>query len=311
MRKVIAILSCLVASNCSANSLDGLLYKTPAAPNYSEEKNWSRFPRKIAADVDVFYIHPTTFDSFLAWNADVSDEDLNKITDVEAIKIQTSIFENSAEIYAPRYRQATLYAFDPKDEKQEALDVAYSDVKRAFEFYLKNRNHNRPLIIVSHSQGSYHAARLLQEFDLGKKLIVAYLIGEAIGEKTFKNLRVCESATQINCFVTFSSVLDGAKPILTTGRPIGKKVCVNPLSWKISEEEISAEKNLGGMPESFDRIDKEIVSAKCKNGILHINKPNKNGYPSYDDDYHLSDFNLFYMNLRENSKDRIRAFWQH
>jgi len=60
---------------------------------------------------------------------------------------------------------------------QKNLELAYQDVKTAFEYYLKNWNQDRPIIIASHSQGSVHAQRLLKEFfedkPLAKQLVAA------------------------------------------------------------------------------------------------------------------------------------------
>ena len=62
-----------------------------------------------------------------------------------------------------------------------AFELAYSDVLRAFDYYLAHENHGRPFILASHSQGSLHALRLIQERLAGKplqkQLVAAYLIG--------------------------------------------------------------------------------------------------------------------------------------
>ena len=48
--------------------------------------------------------------------------------------------------------------------KQKKIDVAYADVKRAFDYYLENYNNGRPIIIAGHSQGSGHGMRILKEY---------------------------------------------------------------------------------------------------------------------------------------------------
>ena len=69
-------------------------------------------------------------------------------------------------------------------------------MKAAFEYYLSNFNNGRPFVIASHSQGSYHAERLIKEYVDGKtlqnKLIAAYLIGRPIPPDAFKNIRATE-----------------------------------------------------------------------------------------------------------------------
>ena len=133
--------------------------------------------------MDVFFIHPTTYigsdddkinvtdldlnDLFklagsmrkAAWNANLDDTALNNQTDIKPILYQASVFNGSCRIFAPRYRQANLKAFlvrkSPK--AQETFDLAYGDIKAAFQYYLDHYNHGRPIIIAGHSQGSLHA----------------------------------------------------------------------------------------------------------------------------------------------------------
>ena len=71
-------------------------------------------------------------------------------------------------------------------------DVDAEDVKNAFEYYLKNENKGRPIIIASHSQGTTHAIRLLKEFfdgkDLSKQLVCAYLVGMGVKKDSYEKL---------------------------------------------------------------------------------------------------------------------------
>ena len=98
----------------------------PAAPNYNDLKNWAAHPDKhdnadsipmnsglkdgqSTAEVDVFFVHPTTFTlkkGVNVWNADLADAALNQKTDNGSILFQASIFNEVGRIYAPRYRQA-------------------------------------------------------------------------------------------------------------------------------------------------------------------------------------------------------------
>src|SRR5437870_3491972 len=89
----------------------------PAAPDYSQEKNWSALPfHEDAADeipssetwvndslkqADVFYIYPTIYMKGKSWNADVNNKTLNKKIDNKPVKYQATVFNNSARVYAP------------------------------------------------------------------------------------------------------------------------------------------------------------------------------------------------------------------
>ena len=80
---------------------------------------------------------------------------------------------------------------DTTSEKK-ALFLAYGDVKRAFKYYLENYNQGRPIIIASHSQGSFHSIKLIQEFfdgtPLQKQFVAGYLPGWPFTEATFSNI---------------------------------------------------------------------------------------------------------------------------
>ena len=132
--------------------------KPSLAPDYSQEKYWAALPAKkdsadsvpygsnlkdeqVSAKADVFYIYPTIYWTGKHWNADVTDKKLNRRIDKSAIRHQASVFNGSCKIYAPLYRQAILYAYAVMEGSgKKALDFAYEDVKKAFEYYLKNYN---------------------------------------------------------------------------------------------------------------------------------------------------------------------------
>ena len=202
----------------------------PPASDYADANNWAALPtKKDAADLvpkgspfqdeqatakaDIFFIHPTilTYEptNEFKWNASFSDTYLNAKVDNSTILNQATIFNAAGRVYAPRYRQAHYHAFVTsfKEDKAAALDVAYSDVKKAFQYYLTHYNKGRPIIIASHSQGTIHATKLIKEFfdgkELQKQLVSAYIIGIATPKNIFTNIRPCESPTQTGCFIAY------------------------------------------------------------------------------------------------------------
>ncbi|HSM95095.1 MAG TPA: DUF3089 domain-containing protein, partial [Rhizomicrobium sp.] len=171
---------------------------TPPAPDYAQAGAWAALPgmnnptdvappgETIAdprtAPVDVFFIYPTSFFSPGQWNAAIDDAATNKRTDDGSLRNQASAFNGCCAIYAPRYRQMALRGFvHHTPAADQAMDVAYSDVKRAFEYYLEHYNHGRPFIIAGHSQGARHARTLLADMIDGTKLqnqlVAAYVVG--------------------------------------------------------------------------------------------------------------------------------------
>ncbi|MEL4881666.1 DUF3089 domain-containing protein, partial [Shewanella algae] len=80
------------------------------------------------------------------------------------ILFQASIFNAAGRVFAPYYRQAHISSYYPISQldsiaAKASFDLAYSDIKKAFENFLQLWNEGRPIIIASHSQGTTHAKR--------------------------------------------------------------------------------------------------------------------------------------------------------
>lgn len=320
----------------------------PPAPDYARQSSWGALPdMKDASDVapagatvidpakapaDVFFINPTSYFSGRHWNADISDAPTNAKTDKGSLRNQASAFNGCCAVYAPRYRQMTFGGFlKPSADSRAAMDLAYSDVKRAFQYYLAHYNRGRPFIIASHSQGSRHAKRLVQEMidgtPLMKQFVAAYIVGNWLDENWFqslKDVKVCESAEQTGCVVTWSSLAEDADAqqqredfVSRSGLPAPnhKYVCTNPLTWTTSPAPAPASENLGGWvygPGSSPRPpDPHLVSMRCDNGALFVSRPADRIYRLRllpGGNYHDYDYQLAYMSIRENAKVRVKAF---
>lgn len=295
----------------------------PAAPDYAKAENWSALPfREDAADdipktetwvsdslkpVDVFYIYPTIYVKGKTWNANLANKKLNKKIDRLPVRYHASVFNASAQVYAPRYRQAELSAFSDTVDGPKALDFAYQDVKRAFLYYLQHYNNGRPIIIASHSQGTHHARRLLREFfdttTLQKQLVAAYTIGFAFYEAQYKTLKPCTTATQNGCYITWASYRKGYEPGETV---LAGDVCINPLTWNRDTIAVDKSKSIGAMLLSFNKIYSNNVSAQIHNNILWV----RNTMPilSTWTNLHVADYNLFWYDIRANVKVRVEEY---
>jgi hypothetical protein len=296
----------------------------PKAPEYSDSKNWSALPfRKDAADlhpkketwiddslkdVDVFYIYPTLYEKGNTWNADLENKKLNKRLDNLPIKYQASIFNQVGRVYAPRYRQAILGSyFDTTGSGKKALDFAYEDVKKAFEYYLKYYNNGRPIIIASHSQGTTHCRRLLKDYfdtpDMKSKLVCAYIVGYEVYKESYKILTPCEDANETNCYVTWSTFNDGFQ--YKNKLHLFGNVCVNPVSWKIDSVKATSK---GGVLLNVNRKKKFVTTAHIKDAHLLV-KTNLI-FMRKKDILHLVDFNLFWFDVRKNAAQRVAAYFK-
>lgn len=306
--------------------------KSKTIPDYAEEQFWIALPSRhdIAdtipdgcpspdnqanAQVDVFYIHPTVYANGRDWNADLNNEKVNRMSDT-CVLMQATPFNSCARIFAPRYRQGHLKCFTRGGEKgKDALDTAYSDVKKAFEYYLANWNKGRPIILVGHSQGALHIAHLMRDFfdgtSLQKQLVAAYPIGfNEITANYFKHIPLGDSANQTGCFMTWNTVRWGQD---TVG--IYKKYrnagCVNPLTWRRDTLIAESKLHAGGVPFHFKKVRANCVRTRVYGPILWMeftDDSHKKGFYHLGDNYHVSDVNLFYMNIRENAELRVKTY---
>ncbi len=294
-----------------------------SAPDYSKETNWSALPfRQDEADVipraekwvsdslkdvDVFYIYPTIYAKGKTWCANVCDKKLNRKIDTKPVKYQATVFNNTARIYAPRYRQGIINCFyDSTGVGEQALEFAYQDVKRAFEYYLKHYNNGRPIIIASHSQGTYHARKLLQEFfdttTLRNQLVAAYVIGYEINETMYKNLKPCENPSQTGCYITYASYKKGFDPG-NKHLNLAGDVCVNPISWTRDTIAVSSKESI---LLSFNT--RYNCTAQIHDHYLWVTT--RMPFISGWNVLHIADYNLFWYNIRQNVADRTAAFWK-
>jgi hypothetical protein len=308
----------------------GLATAQPAPPDYSNLKFWAASPHKADASdqfpaflkdekrellADVFFIHPTIYDNdadTASWNAWLNDEKVNTETDNTTILLQASVFNGSSRVFAPRYRQANMEVFYKMGTPRatEAFDLAYSDVKTAFQYYLKNENNGRPIVIAGHSQGALHAIRLLKEFfdgtPLQKQLVCAYIPGYRIKNEDFKSIPMGNKPDQTGCFVGWRSYIKGELPKKLEAEK-GNSICVNPITWNTSTEWASPALHQGIML-GFESIIPNTLSAGIEPNtkILWVDVPPQIlEMLEKKKDLHIYDINLFWMNIRENVKLRI------
>lgn len=297
------------------------------APDYSLVSNWASHPdiednadrvpnenfqdNQEIADVDVFFVHPTSFASQSKWNLELDNNRINRRTDVGTILHQASVFNGSCKIYAPRYRQATLQSYFVKTSKREdAFELAYRDVKEAFQYYLDNHNNGRPFILAGHSQGSYHLVSLIHEMVegkvLGNRMVAAYLVGMPIYESFFRYLKPCKDEYSTGCYMSWNTIKRGHEDDF-----FKDAIVTNPLTWTTDTTYASAEVNKGTVMWNFKRVVEQKADAQVHEGMLWVTKPDVAGSLFVvNNNYHPFDYNLYWVNIRENVEKRIGAFWK-
>lgn len=299
-------------------------------PDYSNINSWAAHPHKYDpsdsvplplkpsyqydSSVDVLFLHPTTYTQKKAplWNADPEDQGLNEKTDFSTILYQASVF-NEYRVFAPRYRQAHLRSYySDLNEAASAFDTAYEDIKAAFIYYLANYNNNRPFIIASHSQGTTHAMRLLKEQIENKpvfnQLVAAYLVGMYLPRDYFSSVSACRDSIDVGCICAWRSFQTNYLPAFVK-KEKDPSMVVNPLNWTIGEEYAAKNMNKGSVLRNFNKKYEGIADARVHNGVLWIQKPQFPGsFFVRMKNYHIADINFFYVNIRENVRQRVAAY---
>lgn len=336
----------------------------PRPPDYSDPSAWAALPhRHDAADVvpendpfgdrqniaavDVFYIHPTTYRRAENWNQPIEDAATNEWTAESVIARQAAVFNACCRVFAPHYRQATAAAVVAPSAMRAigAYELAWQDVRNAFLYYMTHFNDGRPFMIVGHSQGAAHVERWLSEFwptpIYRDKLIAAYAIGVALTTRSIAELgggiSVCSTPTSTGCILSWNAFDATGDPTqylaMTTARHQQRYgttegsdvICVNPLTFSITELQAPPNKNLGALPArrgvgrtvslqqgiTLPSIAKGIIGAECNDGILRVSDVPQNDFAVValpEGMLHFNEFDLFFQNIRENALERTEFY---
>ena len=325
-------------------------------PSYSDPDNWAALPSRVgvedmipkgigdediqgSAPVDVFFVHPTGFLRGKSWTYSMDKNSATEENTQWMMANQASPFNGCCNVYAPRYRQANIFSYFQEDEvRDQVLGFAYQDVRRAFEYFIANFSDGKPFILASHSQGTHHSSRLLQELidgtELSQRMVAAYIIGGTIQRKIFNDMKtvtLCDSPTDLHCAIHWDT---WSEDVIDTEMPgVAENVCTNPLSWRLNGGLTEKSSHLGAVVASgvfqvelsgsdvatgvaFDPLGspiKNMLRAQCKDGALYISDQTdtpfgEQGGSFGGGNYHGLDYPVFHMDIRENAKERVQEY---
>ena len=272
-------------------------------------KNYTDSTCKSEPIIDVFYVHPTLYFKGEKWNADINNKKLNKEIGDAAIQNQASVYLNIANIYAPHYRQMHIQSYFDLENGLQAFEVAYLDVKSAFTHYWKNFNKGKKFIIAGHSQGTNHTERLLKEIilendSMRNSLLISYLPGMPI-KQFHKELPPCSSPNQLDCFLSWRTLAEGYFP---KDWEISDSIsCVNPISWQTDNLLSKKEDHLGILFKNHKIYYPNSIEVYTNKGVVWI-KPIKIPFARFYKmkNYHIADYNLYWINIRNNLRHRLK-----
>ena len=211
---------------------------------------------------------------------------------------------------------------------KESYDLAYNDVKRAFLKYLETENKEKKIIIVGHSQGTLNAERLIKEVilpskKLKEKLLLAYLVGMPISDN-LKDFKPCKNSDEINCFMSWNTYGENFNPL--DNELYNNIVATNPITFKDDLKSSNLLSHKGTlMPNFFQMFKYKVLNLPI--GKVKLKKENKIRVQSNKgalqvkeikiplikilekEDFHAVDYNLFWLNIRENLYLRLSTYF--
>lgn len=291
----------------------------------------------------VFFVHPTGYFDRAHWNASLKDKGATQRAEL-FVRGLASPFASAREIWAPRYREATLGAFlTNKPEGAKALGAAYHDVLAAFDHALGQIDPALPLVLAGHSQGTFHLMRLLRDrvagTALAKRIAAAYLIGWPVslaGDLPAMGLPAASGPDEAGCIVGWQSFAEPGDPATLIeaharfpaldGGPAGPApfLCTNPLTGS-PHTSAGPEANLGTLVPEFSlgdlpaalaglpsnaTLEPRLVPAHCSpEGWLMVGPPPPMGpLVMPGNNYHVYDIPLFWANLAADAHRRTAAW---
>lgn len=324
LKKRIVLLSGILLITVMVGIIYAVSYHSEKAPEYSLISNWAYYAEGEDMAADLFLIAPTV-DTKDEYNMSLADTATMRDF-VGALNMERGIYEDCTRMYAPFYRQASMKVYNlSEDEREEYLGIAYSDISRAFKWYLDNENNGRPIIIAGFSQGADMCVRLLKEYfgdeELSSRLIAVYAIGWPVTEEeisAYPQIIPAQMDCDTGVIVSFE-----CEDEVVTGTfiyPSGvHAIAINPLNWRTDSTPAIREENKGAC---FTDRSGNIVSetpALCgcyidtERGVLKMTDISPSDYPPSikglpQGAYHIYDYQFFYRNLQENVKLRTDAF---
>jgi hypothetical protein len=187
--------------------------------------------------IDCFYVYPTVSNQPTP-NANLKIDP----AEVGVAIAQASRFSQVCDVYAPMYRQVTVYGLVGQDANRE---IPYTDIVKAWKNYLDRYNDGRGVVLIGHSQGAFILKELIaNEIEpnesVRKRIVSAILLGANVtvadGEEVggdFQQMPACRADDQVGCVIAFSTFDHTPPPNSLFGRTRGAAggehvLCTNP-----------------------------------------------------------------------------------
>jgi hypothetical protein len=317
-------------------------YDVPAPPDYALNSAWYAHPAETTGRPAVFFVHGTTYPGGSDWNASIDAEAPSNLVIEEQLPNFAAPFAGVGDVYAPRYRQAALYAFmNLREDGVAARETAVADIRAAFSDFISELDNETPFMVVGVGQGGTHALAVLVEDiapqpELSRRMIAAYIIESPVPldllQESMGDIAPCQTADDFRCVFSYVSAMPenadririlteramvwspGGEFRLIEGRGL---LCVNPILGARTTDYAPARLHQGGAQASGFREGTSPAAlpaqtgAQCIDGVLMTELPRSRTLHRpgrLAENYRLPPFNLFYEDLRADAEHRLAEF---
>lgn len=307
---IIAIALCSCGSTGGAD--EATAQHIPAAPDYADTAMWvSCTQPEEDSGVDVFYIPSTwefdytTQDGKICHYADPAIKAHRDDMRTEMDKVAEYMADGNR-FYSPFYRHITLDTWATLDEdtiEARYRSVSFTDVRAAFGHFEAHSSGGRPFILAGFSQGAKSVVELMKILtpEQQGRMVAAYVLGYKVTPAYAAAapwIKAAQGADDTGVTVCYNSVSDVKyiKPVVAAPNIM----CINPVNWRTD-----------GTPAVLD--DTVTVTLDTAHNVLVLSGFDGSYLPNIlgilnTGDYHGIEPWVYSECLRENIKERIRAF---
>jgi hypothetical protein len=224
---------------------------------------------------------------------------------IEMNKVAEYMAEDN-NFYSPYYRHITLNTWATLDEDyitRQYESVSLTDVKHAFDHFIKNYNKGRPFVLAGFSQGGKSVVELMKYMpeDIRKYMVAAYVLGYKVTPDDVAVapwIVAAKGASDVGVTICYNSVSDVRyiKPVISSPTVM----CINPVNWRTDST-----------PAILN--DSITVTLNTEHNVLVLDGYDGSHLPNILNilnvgDYHSIEPWLYDQSLRANIKRRIKAF---
>lgn len=283
----------------------------PEPVDYADPGMWHVELNDKGEGADVFYI-PSTWeydwtatDGRICHYADPAIQRHHDDVEIE-MKGVADYMADGNNFYSPHYRHITLDSWATLNEdtiSRRYRDVAFVDVRNAFDRYMSDKNHGRPFILAGFSQGGKSVVELLKVLtpEQRERLVGAYVLGYKVTPEDVAAapwIKCARRADDTGVTICYNSVSDVkyVKPVVSAPNVM----CINPVNWRTD-----------ATPALLN--DTITVTVAPEYNVLVVEGYDGSSLPNILDvlntgDYHGAEPWLYSECLRRNFKQRIKSF---